>query len=91
MLWLSFRAFLPAIQALFRRLIWPTDILVPMDLPMAAVAESDQILLCIIPQRASPALVMHLESSHRSTALTSPSVPLEDLLAESVIRLRIET
>jgi hypothetical protein len=63
----------------------------PMDQSMAAVAERDQIFRCVIPQRASPAPVMHLEPAHRSAALTSPSISLEDLSAESVIGIRIET
>jgi hypothetical protein len=62
-----------------------------MDLSMAPVAEGDQVVGRVIAQRTSPALVMHLESAHRSTALTSPSVSLEDLLAEPLIRLRFET
>jgi hypothetical protein len=69
----------------------PIDGSMPMDLPMAAVAERDQIFRCVIPQRASSALVMHFEPAHRSAALTSPSIALEDLLAELVICIRIET
>jgi hypothetical protein len=78
-------------QELLRRLMRPIDRAMHMDLSMAAVAECDQILGCVVPQRTSPALMMHLEPGHRSAALTSPSISLEDLLAESVIRLRIET
>jgi hypothetical protein len=62
-----------------------------MYLLMATTAERDQVLLRVIPQRASPALVMHLEPAHRSTALTSPSISLKDLLAEPVIGVRFET
>lgn len=46
---------------------------------VASVAESDQIMLGIVPRLASECAVVYLQSAHAPAVLTSPSVAFEYL------------
>jgi hypothetical protein len=46
---------------------------------VASLAESDQIMLGIVPRLASEFAVVYLQSAHASAVLTSPSVAIERL------------
>jgi hypothetical protein len=69
----------------------PIDRLVKMYSSMTPMAERDQVVGGVIAERASQVPVMGLEPVHRSAVLTSPSIPLKNLLAEKFVGIRIET
>ncbi len=61
-----------------------------MQIFVASVAESDQVLLTILADVTSKLKVMHLEFLHAAAELTTPSVPLKNLPMKSAICKRIE-
>jgi len=45
-----------------------------MDPPVAVIAQSDQILLGVVPRPAAKCLVVHLKMRHGAATLASPAV-----------------
>ena len=61
-----------------------------MDLLVAPCAQRNQVLLAVVTQPASRCSVVYLEINYASAVLTSPSVPLQDLLTKPSVRFGSE-
>ncbi len=57
---------------------------------MTPGAENDQVFLCIGPQAAPRVDVVDLEVGRAAAVLAAPAVPLQNLLAELAVRVRVE-
>ena len=61
-----------------------------MGIPVTGGAEGNQVGLGVVSQSASWVDVVDLEISRAATALAAPGVPLQHLLAQSTVGVRVE-
>ncbi len=57
---------------------------------MTAGAEGDEVLLGVVAEAAPGVDVMNLEVGRAATALAAPAIPLQHLVAELAVRVRVE-
>ncbi len=60
-----------------------------MDFAVAMDTESDQVFFSILSLVAASENVVHLEIRESSADLTAPTIPLQYLLAQSSIGIRV--
>ncbi len=61
-----------------------------MHMPVTIHAEGDEVLLGVVSESASWVDVVDLEVDRTAAALAAPAIPLQHLLAQLTIGLRVE-
>ena len=61
-----------------------------MDFLMTPDAERDEVLLGIVTQSAPGVDVVDLEAGKTPAVLAAPAIPLQHLVAELAVRVRVE-
>jgi len=63
----------------------------PMPASVTANTKRNQVFRCIMTELTSGIQMMDFQHSCRTAILTSPTIPLQDLILECLVHLRIQS